>query len=146
MLLPDGYVLLLGWRPVILYPGETGCFQVFFQQFEHRSKLGKYQHFVAAFSCACDQLHAGFPLGRTAVVVFKTKGRVAADLAYPCKFSQYFSLFLLKSLRSGFSAVSAYAPAGRCTDPAAFFSRFCVAYFFQFFRRSRRLFFLGGAG
>ena len=51
---------------------------------------------MAAFSCACDQLHAGFPLGRTAVVVFKTKGRVAADLAQLSELGEHLEFVFLK--------------------------------------------------
>ena len=90
---------------------------------------------MAAFRCACDQLHAGFPFGGTAVVVFKTKGRVAADLAYPCKFSQYFQLVFVKIVFVLVFQQFLHMHQLAVVQIQLLFLRFCVAYFFQFFRK-----------
>ena len=62
--------------------------QPFFDDFQHRRKLGKEQDLMAALHAIADQIDTRLKLGRTAVIVAVTEMRITADLAQPRQLSQ----------------------------------------------------------
>ena len=87
---------LLGCLAGDLIPFNMGRFQILFQQFQHRCKLWKNQHTMAAFNSLANQFHTSFTFGWTAVIRLIKQWRITAHLSESRQLSKNLQFILNK--------------------------------------------------